>query len=74
MTQTPGTPEAALLAFVLVEELIDTLVTKGVLSATDRALLLERIAGRLNHDTRTLAEPSAAIVRKMITEKSLKQS
>jgi len=59
----PGTDTAAHLAFALVDELIDTLIARGVLPAHERVAIAKRIVGRLDKSVQTPAKNAAEFVR-----------
>jgi hypothetical protein len=66
--QPPGTPEAAYLAFAIVDELIRTLVGRGDLTKQDATDLLRRTIATMG--TKALAANCATIVKELIAEYS----
>ncbi len=71
MTEAPGTDEAAFLAFAIVDELINKLIAKGVLTQADTLAMLDSLVDRLGEEPRALAKPGAEFLRKMIAERKL---
>ena len=63
MTETPGTPESALIAFTLVNDLLDMLREKGILTTDDVTSLLEAAADRLGKDPGFIAQRGAGFIR-----------
>jgi len=62
MQSIPGTNPAAFLSYALVTELIDTLVSQGVMSRVEVNNMLRRILstiGTMNHSFALLARASA---------------
>ena len=72
MINIPGTPDAAYLSFAIVDELINVLVGKGVLTTTDRHTLLMTVESRVSEDGRSVAKTAAEVVRQAIAKSDLK--
>jgi hypothetical protein len=68
--QPPGTEDSAFFTFAVLDELIRTLVDKGVLSKLDAGSIFYRIAIGLEGNTRVQAKNGLLLAKKMVSEYS----
>ena len=73
MAEIPETAEAAYLAFILVEELIDLLLGSGRIERSEATELFSTALVRVRNDTRAVAKLSAEILHKIMSEKYLSE-
>lgn len=68
MPTLPGPNEAATIALGIVDELIDRLVAKGVLTSQERHSIWADVAARLSDHVTKLRQDSATILRERIKD------
>lgn len=68
--QPPGTEDSAFFAFAVLDELLRTLIDKGVLSKSDTVGLLNRTVASIKDSRRTQTTGFISLAEKMIGEYS----
>ena len=69
MSEFPATKDAANIGFALLDELVRTLVAKGILSESEVVSMLDAAAERMTASKKSDASISAAYIRDRILRK-----